>query len=163
MTGAFNPALGAFGALAALVLLVVGHGRTRLRAAVLLLVPIGLLGPWILQLVDNPLLLLTGPGLTVWQGATAAPWQLELLHPGGPGSYPVLLSVPIVLAGVIAMSRREVGSRAMTVLAVLTAAGLALGVASPHVIIGLIPQDLAGAGGPITVWAGTGLDLRPWP
>jgi hypothetical protein len=105
------------------------------------------------------LLLLTGPGLTVWQGLAVAPWQLELLHPGGPGSYPVLLSVPIVLVGVIAMLRRGVDSRAMTVLAVLTLTGLALGVASPHVIIGQIPHDLARAGGPITVWAGTGLDI----
>ena len=159
VTDAFDPALGAFGALAALVLLVVGHGRTRLYAAVLLLVPIGLLGPWIGQLVDNPVLLLTGPGLTVWQASAAAPWQLELLHPGGPGSYPVLLSVPIVLAGVIAMSWRWVESRTMTVLTVVTATGLALGVASPHVIIAMIPRDLAGAGRPITVWPGTGLDL----
>jgi len=159
VTGAFNPALGVVGAVAALSLLVLGHGRARLRAAVLLLVPIGLLGPWILQLVHNPMLLLSGPGLTVWQGAAAAPWQLELLHPGGPGSYAAWLSAPIVLAGVIAMSWREVGSRAMTILAVLTACGLAMGVTSPHIIIALIPQDLAGAGAPITVWAGTGLDL----
>jgi GT2 family glycosyltransferase len=159
VTGAFNPALGALGTLAALVLLAVGHGRTRLRAAVLLLVPIGLLGPWILQVVHNPLLLLSGPGLTVWHGSTVAPWHLELVHPGGPGSYPVLLSAPIVLAGVIAMSRRRGDPRAMTVLAVLTMTGLAMGVASPHIIIGLIPPDLAGAGAPITVWAGTGLDL----
>jgi hypothetical protein len=69
------------------------------------------------------------------------------------------MSAPIVLAGVIAMSRREVESRLMTVLAVLTAGGLAIGMASPHVIIALIPQDLAGAGGAITGWAGTGLDL----
>src|ERR1019366_4827274 len=41
----------------------------------------------------------------------------------------------------------------------LTVVGLGLGLASPHVIIGLIPPDLAGAGAPITVWAGTGLDL----
>jgi len=32
-------------------------------------------------------------------------------------------------------------------------------VISPHIIIALVPQDLAGAGAPITVWAGTGLDL----
>jgi GT2 family glycosyltransferase len=159
VTGAFNPSLGALGALAALILLVVGHGRTRLRAAVLLLVPIGLLGPWILKVVDNPLLLLTGPGLTVWHGPAAAPWQLELLHPGGPGSYPVLLSAPIVAAGAIVMSRRGVDSRTMTVLSVLTITGLALGVASPHIIIGLIPDGLAGARHPITVWPGTGLDL----
>jgi hypothetical protein len=57
------------------------------------------------------------------------------------------------------MSRREAGSRTMTVLAALTAVGLALGVASAHVAIGQHPQDLASAGAPITVWAGTGLDL----
>jgi GT2 family glycosyltransferase len=160
VTGAFNPALGVVGALAALVLLVLGRGiAVRLRAAVLLLVPIGLLGPWVLQVAQNPLLLLTGPGLTVWRGTAVAPWQLELLHPGGPGSYPALLAVPIVLAGLIAMSLRDVDSRPMSWLAVLTAVGLALGVASPHIVIGLIPQDLSGAGGPITIWAGTGLDL----
>ena len=159
VTGAFNPALAALGALCALLLLLVGHGATRLRAAVLLLVPAGLLGPWILQLVENPTLLLTGPGLTLSQGAAVAPWQLALLHPGGPGSYPWLLSAPIVLAGVVAMLRRGTASRAMTVLAALSVTGLALGLASPHVIIGRVPQGLAGAGGPITVWAGTGLDL----
>jgi hypothetical protein len=47
----------------------------------------------------------------------------------------------------------------MTVLAVLAAAGLVLGVASPKIIIGRIPQDLAGAGAAITGWPGTGLDL----
>ena len=159
VTGAFNPALAALGAFAALVLLLVGHGATRLRAVVLLLVPSGLLGPWILQLVDDPMILLTGPGLTLWQGAAAEPWQLALLHPGGPGSYPALLSAPIVLAGVVAMLRRGTASRAMTLLAALSLTGLALGMASPHVIIGQIPAGLAGAGGPITVWAGTGLDV----
>ena len=159
VTAAFNPALGALGGLAALALLAVGRGRTRLRAAVLLLVPLGLLGPWFLQVVHHPLLLLSGPGLSVWQSFPTSPWHLELLHPGGPGSYPVLLSAPIVLAGVIAMSRRRGDPHAMTALAVLTITGLALGVASPHIIIGLIPADLPGAGAPITVWAGTGLDL----
>jgi hypothetical protein len=71
----------------------------------------------------------------------------------------VLLSAPIVLAGVIAMSRRRGDPHAMTALAVLTITGLALGVASPHIIIGLIPPDLVGAGSPVTVWAGTGLDV----
>jgi hypothetical protein len=159
LTGAFNPALGVVGALAALVLLILGRGRVRLRAVVLLVVPIALQGPWILRVVRDPLLLLAGPGLTVWRGATTPPWHLELLHPGGPGSYPVLLSVPIILAGLVAMSLRDAGSPAMTVLAVLAAGGLALGMASPYLVIGLVPQDLAGAGRPITVWPGTGLDL----
>jgi hypothetical protein len=159
VTGAFNPALAALGALAALVLLLVGPGVIRARAAVLLLVPVALMGPWILRLVDNPLLLLAGPGLTVWHGAAgSAPWQLALLHPGGPGSYPALLSGPIVLAGVVAMVRRGTSSRAMTVLAVLAVTGLALGVTAPHVVIGHVPGG-AGGGGPITAWAGTGLDI----
>jgi GT2 family glycosyltransferase len=162
LAGAFNPALAALGAMAALVLLLAGRGRARLGALVLLVVPIGLLGPWVVRAVDDPLLLLSGPGLTQWQAATAVPWQLELLHPGGPGSYPVLLSAPIVLAGFIAMAarpRREAGSPMMTVLAVLAAAGLVLAVAASQVIIGRIPQGPSGAGAPITVWPGTGLDL----
>jgi len=159
VTGAFNPALAALGAFAALLLLIFGRGASRLRALVLLLVPAGLLGPWLLQLVHDPRLLLTGPGLTLWHGAPAAPWQLALLHPGGPGSYPVLLSAPIVVAGVVAMMRRGTASRAMTFLALLAVTGLALGLASPHVIVGRVPEGLAGAGAPITVWAGTGLDL----
>ncbi len=159
VTGAFNPALAVLGALVALMILVGGHGATRLRAAVLLVVPAGLLGPWILQLVEDPRLLLAGPGLTLWRDAAAAPWQLALLHPGGPGSYPVFLSAPIVLAGVVAMMRRGAASRAMTVLALVSVTGLALALASPHVIVGRVPEGVAGAGGPITVWAGTGLDL----
>ena len=156
--GAFNPALAVLMALVALVLLVVGRGATRLHAAVLLLVPAGLSGPWILRLIDNPLLLLGGPGLTRWQDETSAPWQLAMLHPGGPGGYPVLLSVPIVVAGVVAMLRRDTASRAMSALAVLAVAGIAAGVAAPHVVIATIPPGLTGAGGQITPWAGTGLD-----
>ena len=174
VTGAFNPLLAALGAVAALALLVFGHGDTRVRAALILLVPIGLSGPWILRLWDNPLMLLTGPGLTVWEGAASAPWQLALLHPGGPGSYPALLSAPIVLAGVLAMARfggdirapesrvptsRAPTSGAMTALALLVVTGLAVGVASPHLVIGLVPDGQVGTGGPITLWAGTGLDL----
>jgi GT2 family glycosyltransferase len=162
VTGAFDPALGVTGALAACVLLVVGHGRTRLRAAILLLVPIGLLGPWVLRLADNPVLLLAGPGLTVWRGGAAGPWRLELFDRGGPGSYPVLLAAPVLLAGIAAlaaMSWRGAGSATTAVLAALTMGGLALGLMSPHLAIGPGPQDLAAPGGPVGVWAGTGLDL----
>ncbi|MEP7036385.1 MAG: glycosyltransferase, partial [Actinomycetota bacterium] len=159
LTGAFSPSLAAIGAVTAFLLLVFGRGAARLRAVVLLLVPAGLMGPWILQLVNDPRLLLTGPGLTVGDGVAALPWRLALLHPGGPGSYPVLLSAPIVVAGVVALIRRGSASRAMTLLAFLSVTGLALGLASPHVVVGHVPEGLAGAGSPITVWAGTGLDL----
>lgn len=172
VAGAFNPTLAALGAAAALLLLVVGGaggGRTRLRALVLLLVPVGLLGPWVLRLVDNPMLLLAGPGLTVWPGGATSPWQPGLWPPE-PGFYLALAAAPIVLAGIVAMSRRGAGSRTGRTLALLGAGLLAvLGVAAPHLAIGLASQDLAAqnvvsdlpvpAGGSIAMWAGTALDV----
>jgi len=54
---------------------------------------------------------------------------------------------------------RRTHDRSTVGLALLLLTGLAVGVASPHVIIGRVPQGFTGAGGPITAWAGTGLDL----
>ena len=62
--GAFVPPLLVVVLLAALVLLVVGPGMARGRALVLLLVPVGLLGPWVARFVDDWRLLLSGPGLS---------------------------------------------------------------------------------------------------
>jgi len=76
MTGAFNPPLAAFGAFAALVLLLAGHGWTRLHARVLLLVPAGLLGPWIIRLVHDPLLALA----VYYQGEPIADVYPRLRH-----------------------------------------------------------------------------------
>ena len=82
--GAFVPVLLAVGVVAALVAVVVapGVGR-RLRALVLAVVPVALLGPWVLQFVDDPRLLLAGAGLLDVGPDSPPAWQLALAQPDG--------------------------------------------------------------------------------
>lgn len=156
--GAFAPALLALAAAAALLLLVLGRGTgPRVRGVVLLLVPPALMGPWLLELVEAPYRLLSGPGLALWGAASAQPWEIALAHPGGPGSYPVLFTAPLVLAGLAGLLRCGARSAAATLLALLALVGLAFGLAAPHLHLGAVPEGLAGAGEPITAWPGTGL------
>lgn len=156
--GAFVPAMLVLGAAAALALLVLGRGRgPRLRGLALLLVPPALIGPWLLELIDSPYLLLSGPGLTLWGQETALPWQIALAHPGGPGSTPVLFTAPLVLAGVAGLLRGGRRSAAATSLAVLAVAGLTLALAAPRVTLGTVPVGVSQAGQPITAWPGIGL------
>ena len=132
--GAFCPPLLVLAVLVALVLLVRGPGALRARAAVLAVVPALLLGPWVASVRDDWRVLLTGPGLAVRGGTPPPAWQLALLHPDGPASWTVLLSVPVLLAGLVAMLRRDRASGAMTSLALLGLTGLALGVLAPHLV-----------------------------
>jgi GT2 family glycosyltransferase len=156
--GAFVPALLALTALAALVLIALGRGTgPRVRGLALLLVPPALMGRWLLELVEAPYRLLAGPGLAVWGGASAQPWEIALAHPGGPGSYPVLFTAPLVVAGLVGLLRCGARSAATTFLALLALLGLAAGLAAPHLHLGTVPEGLPGSGGPITAWSGTGL------
>ena len=156
--GAFVPAMLVVAAVAALGLMVLGRGRgPRLRGLVLLVLPPALMGPWLLALVESPHRLLSGPGLTLWGTGTALPWEIALAHPGGPGSHPVLFTAPLVLAGLVGLLRCGARSAAATCLAVLALAGLALGLAAPHLHLGTVPEGLEAAGQPITAWPGTGL------
>lgn len=155
--GAFAPALLVLAVVAGLVVVVVGHGWARARGLAIALGPVLLLGPWVPALVERPALLFTGPGLSVWGAAQAQPWQIALLHPGGPGSYPVLLSVPLVLAGLLGLLRAGRRGRAASVLGVVALVGLGYAVAAPRIQLGVVPQGLPSAGQPITAWAGTGL------
>ncbi|HET8765888.1 MAG TPA: glycosyltransferase [Pedococcus sp.] len=155
--GAFAPALLVPVVLAGLVLLVIGPGGRRWRGLALVAGPLALLGPFVGAVLDRPALLLTGPGLAVWGTAQAAPWQLALLHPGGPGSFPVLLSAPVVAAGLLAQLRVGRRGAAAGALALLGLAGLAYAVVAPRIVVGTVPDGLPHAGRPVTVWAGTGL------
>jgi hypothetical protein len=155
--GAFVPALAALALLAALAIVVAGRGSARWRGAALVVLPLVLLGPWVGTLVDRPELVLSGPGLSVWGDPQALPWQLALLHPGGPGSYPVLLSVPLVVAGLLGLVRVGGRGRAASVVAVVGLLGLAYAVLAPRLELGTVPSGLAQAGEPVTAWAGTGL------
>jgi hypothetical protein len=156
LLGAFCPPLLVLAVLAALVLLVRGPGALRVHAAILAVVPPLLLGPWVTSVRDDWRILLTGHGLAVRGGTPPPAWQLALLHPEGPASWTVLLTVPVLLAGLVAMVRRDRASRAMTALALLGLTGLALGVLAPHLVLA---TDRAAAV-EVTAWPGTGLDLE---
>ena len=158
--GAFVPAYLPLAAVVAVLVVVLGHGAARLRGIVLLVGPGLLLGPWLQGLVEQPHLLLTGPGLSVWGATQALPWELALLHPGGPASYPVLISAPIVLAGVLGLVRGGSGRGwAASALAGLGLVGLAYAVLAPRLVLGTVPVGEPGAGDAVTAWSGTGLFL----
>jgi GT2 family glycosyltransferase len=155
--GAFAPALLALVVVAGVGALCAGHGWARVRGLAIALGPVLLLGPWVATLVARPALAFTGPGLSVWGTSQALPWQIALLHPGGAGSYPVLLSAPLVLAGLLGLLRAGRRGPAASVLGVVAVLGLAYAVAAPRITLGVVPQGLPEAGRPITAWAGTGL------
>ena len=152
---AFNPALGVVAVLAAAVLLLVGPGaRRRLRALALLTVTTGLTGPWLLAVVADPRVLLTGPGLAVGPHAAVPAWQVALLQPW-PAQVPALtVCAPLVLAGLAGLLRRQRVSWAMSLLGMLGLAGLAGALLAPHVVVGR-----SASGSALTPWPGTGLDL----
>jgi GT2 family glycosyltransferase len=162
LLGAFVPVLLAIGVVAALVAVVVapGLGR-RLRAAVLAVVPIALLGPWVLQFVDEPRLLLTGQGLLDVGPDSPPAWQLALAQPDGGTQLVGLLFVPVLVLAVAALARRSGGrprSVALTALTGTALVGLAVAYLSERVEVG---QAVGADGQPTlaTLWAGIGLEL----
>lgn len=158
--GAFVPVLLGLSALAALVMVIVGPGSTRLRALVLLLVPTALLGPWAQRFVEDWRTLLSGPGL-VATGAAGDPWTTALgVADGGAGPWP-WLAAPVIALGVLGYAVRS-RSRARSV-GLLAAAGVALvglagALASSRVIVGSA-ETAVGVSAAAHPWAGPLLDL----
>lgn len=153
--GAFAPLLLlAWVAVGLVLMLTAPTGGARLRALVPVLVGPLLLGPWALAVRDDPRLLLAGPGATSWAATDPPSWQLALLHPGGAGSTPVWLIIPLVVVAVVGLLRgrhvRSVASGA----ALLIVGGMAMVLAAPHVLLATVPEGLATAGGPVTPWTG---------
>jgi GT2 family glycosyltransferase len=149
----------------ALVGVVAGRGSARLRSLALLLVPLGLLGPWLRALLSDPRHLLGGPGLLAPAStpASAGGWlQLDSLQPwarlvrppdGVPGWVVVLAAAPVVLAGLAGLLRAGPRGRALLALWLIGAAGLAAAVLAPFVVLERGPS---GSLGP---WSGTALLL----
>lgn len=160
--GAFVPVLLAVFVVAALVAVVVVPGVTRrLRALVLVVVPVALLGPWVLRFVDDPRLLLTGPGLVDVGSDSTPAWQLVLAQPDGGRPLLGLVLMPLLLAAAVALARRSGGrprGAALTALAVATLLGLGLAFASERVEVGQATGD-TGDLTLATLWTGVGLDL----
>jgi hypothetical protein len=154
---AFVPALLVLALLVSAGLVVFAPGQARLRGLVLAMGPVLLLGPWVGAVLDQPRLLLAGPGLVVWGVTQPEPWELALLHPGGPGSYPVLVSAPLVAAGLAGMLRRGGRGLAAGGFVLTGLLGLVYAVLAPRLELGTVPAGVAHAGAPVTAWAGTGL------
>ncbi|WP_404388223.1 glycosyltransferase family 2 protein [Humibacillus xanthopallidus] len=157
--GAFVPPLLVVVLLAALVLLVVGPGMARGRALVLLLVPVGLLGPWVARFVDDWRLLLSGPGLLA-TGEGPGTWPLLLTQPGAATTTTWLL-VPVVvlgLAGYAVRSRSRAAALGLVAGAVLALVGLAAAFAAGRVVLGSAETGV-GVSEPAHLWAGVGLEL----
>ncbi|MDQ2782401.1 MAG: glycosyltransferase, partial [Actinomycetota bacterium] len=160
--GAFVPALLVVAVAAALVAVLVGPGvGRRVRALVLLVVPTTLLGPWVMRFVEEPRLLLSGPGL-VDVGTDSPPaWQLALAQPDGGRRLLGFLFVPLLVVAVLALVRRS-GGRPRTVsmvgLSALALIGLAVALGSERVEVGQAAGD-DGVSTLATLWTGVGLEL----
>jgi GT2 family glycosyltransferase len=167
LLGAFAPALLLVVLLVALVLLLVGRGGARWRGLIVLVVPVLLLGSWVRHLLAEPRLILGGPGLTAWGRPEPPAWQLALLHPGGSGSIPVWLALPLVALGVLGLllstgtvrrawaTRVRASGALSTGLGLLGLVGLAAVLLSPRVVLAQVPAGLPDAGDRITPWPGT--------
>ncbi len=62
LLGSVVPVLGAAAVLVAAVAVLVARGAARGRALLLVVLPIALVGPWVVELASRPVLLLAGPG-----------------------------------------------------------------------------------------------------
>ena len=154
LTGAFSPILLLACSVVALAGVFLAPGAGRLRQLAILVVPWMLLAPWTADLLTGDhRALLAGPGaLDPTRGVGARPWELALLHPGGPGSYAVLASVPVLAIGLVGLVRSGIG-RAGAALTGVGILGLAAALAASHVLLADTSQGIA------TPWAGPALDV----
>ncbi|GAA4408756.1 hypothetical protein GCM10023168_26600 [Fodinibacter luteus] len=153
--GAFAPVLLALFVVLALVILVVRRGA-RLHALVVAVVPVMVLGPWLVRSAEASWpVLVAGAGLGQWGGTVPQPWELALLNTGGPGAPIVWTSVPLIAVATLSLVRGRAWGSASTSLAVLAPLLLALALVAPSVRLGTVPAGVDGAGEPITLWSGT--------
>ncbi|GAA2162553.1 glycosyl transferase family 2 [Humibacillus xanthopallidus] len=157
--GAFVPPLLVVVLVAALVLLLVGPGMVRGRAVVLLVVPVGLLGPWVTRFADDWRLVLSGPGLVATADGHGS-WPLLLTHPGAvtPAVWLLAPVVALGVAGYAVRSRSAAGALGLVAGACLSLVGLAAAFASGRVVLGSAETGI-GVSEPAHLWAGVGLEL----
>jgi GT2 family glycosyltransferase len=169
--GSLLAVMSAFAPLAYVVALVLGLGAVAsrrlgrpvlLRLLVLLVMPPVLLMPWLPALARHPQLFLLEGGLVRPElvDPSLDPLAVFLLHPGGPGMYPLAFTVGLVLAALAALLRPD---RRRLVMAgwACALAGIAGGVALSHTRLDAPGLDgsVAAWPGPATLIAGAGLVL----
>ncbi len=155
--GAFAPVLLVPAVVVALLLALV---RSRTRAGTPSpspSCPPAVLAPWLLGTAPAAWpVLVAGSGLAQWGGSAPPLWRLALLDPGGTGVALVWTSAPLAVVGVLALAR---GRRWRTSAARRSPSSCPRPSPSPSwprtVRLGTVPAGVEGAGGPITLWAGT--------
>ncbi|MEO5611040.1 MAG: hypothetical protein ABIQ61_00875, partial [Ornithinibacter sp.] len=153
--GAFVPLLLGAVVVLALVLALLRRGA-RAHALTLAVVPLAVLGPWLIRSAESSwTVLLAGVGVAQWGGSVPEPWRLALLDPGGAGSPLVWTSLPLVAVGVLALARGRSWRPAQLALGLLVLLFLAAALLSPSVRLGTVPPGVPGTGDPITLWPGT--------
>ncbi|EWT00512.1 family 2 glycosyl transferase [Intrasporangium oryzae NRRL B-24470] len=157
---AFVPPLLAVSSVAAVLLVLLGPGARRLRGLVLLIVPLGLLGPWVSRVVEDARVVLSGPGIV--STAPGAPWWAVLLGrpEGTPDRFAWLIAPALALglAGYAARSRSRSESVGLAAAGMLCLLGLAASFASGRVVLGSAETGV-GQSAPAHLWAGVGSQL----
>ncbi|MDP2014677.1 MAG: glycosyltransferase, partial [Actinomycetota bacterium] len=77
------------------------------RLAIAILAPVVLLAPWSLQWFVQPVRFLTASGENNLSDQDLSPSAVLLIHPGGPGMTPIWITAGLVVAGLLALLRRD--------------------------------------------------------
>ena len=119
------------------------------RLGLALLGPLVLLLPWTIYVISQPTILLLEPGLNTraLTDPGLTPWDVLLLHPGGPGMTPIWLTVGVVVGGFLALLRTD---RFRVIGAMAAIGGLAL-------LMGLFQTMV------VVTPPGATNEVRPWP
>ena len=154
LLGAYAPVLLGFTTLAGLLVALGGRGWVRLRGLVVAVLPWALLGAQTRLIVDGDWRRVFGGPGTLVTGAVPSvqPWQVLLQHPGGPGSSPVLLGLPLLALAVVGMLL-PARTRAVLGITVVGLVGLAGALLAHRLRVMTIDGD------PRTPWAGLPLDV----
>src|SRR5215218_5606622 len=165
VVGAVLRSLLVLGLLVVLGGLVLGHGGTRLRALALLVLAPALLGPWLLELVRRPALLLAGPGAVdvgaPVDGSSGAPLALLAASVHRPAGWPVwtlaVALAPVLLVGLLGVLREGTRGRSAIAACAVSLVGAAAALVLPHVVLagpsadGAVPGLRGWGGGPLAV------------
>ncbi len=123
------------------------------RLLIILAVPVATLLPWSLTLVRHPASLLIEVGATAGLSGRPSGLDLAMANPGGPGTFPALIAVGVVLAAVGALLRID---RRRALVAGWAAAAVGLIAA---LLVNRVDVRGPGMSDPIHVWPGVATAL----
>lgn len=157
--GAFVPALLAVLLVVLVLGMVLAPGGAKVRALLAAALPVGLLGPWGIEVAQHPAALLTGPGLLADAGSAPTLSHLALFSPGATGHYPWWAAAPVVGLAAVGLLRGRRRGLAVVLLGLLAVIGLAGTLAAPRVHLGTLPLGQTGAGSVLVPWWGSAMLL----